>query len=132
MSNPWEEFGVERKVLDILRELPYEETHSFGRHFLTSYQIAILLDQAHPGLMEDLGHTTLGGAGVDVSTSFTQYIGNRLSAASQNDGSHIEGAFLGMEKIKDFEFKSDTRGLLNSSLTGTGRKLSMYRYIDEP
>ena len=43
MPSKWEQFDVENKIRNILQNTKYDTDHSFGRPFLTPYQIAIEL-----------------------------------------------------------------------------------------
>ena len=44
----WGDFEVESKITDILREIPHQEEHHFGRPYLSAYQLAIAVDRRWP------------------------------------------------------------------------------------
>jgi hypothetical protein len=130
MTN-WEKYGLEEKIRKILAEVsPSFPGHHLGRPFLTAYQIAIKLDEAHPHIARELGYE-VGGKGTGRHVSLAQYVGGQLSqriAPDHHDRiADIEGAFLSRHSVKEMVF---TGGVVSSA---EGRQdLSMYRLKVNP
>jgi hypothetical protein len=70
----WDELEVESKITDILRETPYQETHHFGRPYLSAYQLAIAVDRRCPEVRTALGNPPVGGLGIGTRNSLAQYL----------------------------------------------------------
>ena len=103
----WEDYNFEEKVITIISNVPYDQSHHFGRPYLTPYQIAIEFAERYPDDFKSLG-LVIGGAGADVQVSLTSYIANQLSTRIKNGPMpHIEGAFLSNQHIRDIEFIDD-------------------------
>ena len=75
MPSKWEQFDVENKIRNILQNTKYDTDHSFGRPFLTPYQIAIELLYRHPNILDEL-RMPFGGKGTGTQNSLCQYIAN--------------------------------------------------------
>lgn len=100
----WEDFNFEEKIITILSNVPYDQSHHFGRPYSTPYQIAIEFAERYPDDFKSLG-MVIGGSGADVPVSLTSYIANQLSTKIKNGQMlHIEGAFLSNQYIRDIEF----------------------------
>lgn len=100
----WEKFNFERKVITILSNVPYDQSHHFGMPYSTPYQIAIEFAEMYPDDFKSLD-MVIGGSGADVPVSLTSYIANQLSTKIKNGQmSRIEGAFLSNQYIRDIEF----------------------------
>ena len=126
----WEKYGLEEKIRKILADVsPSFPGHHLGRPFLTTYQIAIKLDEAYPSIAKELGYQ-VGGKGIGRHVSLAQYIGGQLSQriAPGREGRivDIEGAFLSRESMKEMLF---TGGIVSST---EGQDLSMYRLTSRP
>jgi len=103
----WEKFNFEGKIITILSNVPYDQSHHFGRPYSTPYQIAIEFAKRYSEDFKSLG-MVIGGSGADVPVSLTSYIANQLSTRIKNDQMlHIEGAFLSNQHIRDIEFIDD-------------------------
>lgn len=68
MTSEWDRQGVDGLVRDILRDVrQVDESHHFGRPFMTAYQLAIKLRQRHREAADAL-HPAVGGRGIGVHT----------------------------------------------------------------
>jgi hypothetical protein len=48
----WEDLELERRIAQVLEDVPtVNDSHHFGRPFLSAYQIAIELEARDPGLL---------------------------------------------------------------------------------
>ena len=122
----WDELGLEDTILRILDIPPYQETHHFERPFLTSYQIAIELNEAIPDLCDQI-NKPLGGKGTGEYNSLAQYIGLELSRRIRDDKiPNIEGRHLFHKDITLIRFSSQGTSIDASDLT----YYSMYRRTD--
>lgn len=100
----WKDYNFEEKVITILSNVPYDQSHHFRRPFLTPYQIAIGFAKRYPDDFKTID-MVIGGEGEDVQVSLTSYIANQLSRRIRNGSiSYIEGAFLSNLYIRDIEF----------------------------
>lgn len=103
----WEKFNFEGKIITILSNVPYDQSHHFGRAFSTPYQIAIGFAERYPDDFKSLD-MVIGGSGADVQVSLTSYIANQLSTRIKNgEMPRIKGAFLSNQYIRDIEFIDD-------------------------
>ena len=128
--NFWQEHGIEEKVIRILRSVPdFAEEHHMGRPFLTAYQIAIEFDQRHHETVVELGWP-IGGVGTGERDTLAQYLARRLSQyVKNNPDGQIEGGFLSNQHLHDISFDHAAE-VIQSSLTGSGFTLSMFRLRD--
>jgi hypothetical protein len=123
----WDDHDLTARVTNILDGVLYHNPeHHFGRPYVTPYQLAIALDQQHPGIRENLD-LPLGGLGTAQQTSFAQYLAGELSRRIQaGEIEHIEGAFISNRHLVDIVF--DHAGLeVRSSLTQSQLDLTMFR-----
>ncbi len=65
----WGELEVESKIIDILRGIPHQEAHHFGRPYLSAYQLAIAVDRRWPEVRTALGNLPIGGLGIGTRNS---------------------------------------------------------------
>ena len=125
----WSELDVENKVLSILDTVPLNSAtpHPLGRPYLTSYQLAIELDERFPEVRRRL-RCPLGGSGSGRRTSLAQYLARELSQRIRRDPIPfpIEGAFVSNIRVHSITYRSNS-GLVESSLTGTGWDLTLFR-----
>ena len=122
----WEQFDMERKVIEVLKVKELNSKHRLDRPFLTPYQIAIELTNKYPNLCQDLG-MELGGAGTGFQHSLTQYIAQRLSGRIRNEHiKNIERAFISNMHLTDLVFKDSNGQEIHSSKTDQDT-LSMFR-----
>src|SRR5690242_5868994 len=101
MASMWEQLEVEDKVRQVLDAVPLNSStpHNLGGPFMTSYQIAIKLDEEFPEVAQALG-VEIGGRGVGSRTSLANYLGKRLSdLVRANADRDIEGAFLTNQNV---------------------------------
>jgi len=126
----WEQFAIEDKLIQILKEAhTHAPNHHFGRPYLSAYQLAIEFDQRHPEIMRELGYK-LGGVGNEAQVSLTQYLAQQLSLRlHQGKLVHVEGALLSDQHVKSMAFRNGDEEV-HSSLAGFGIALSLFRYVD--
>lgn len=125
-ESKWQQYGIEKKLLSILRELPENSgEHHFGQPFLTAYQIAIEFAQRHPEIVAELGYP-VGGAGVGTSYSLANYLAKQLSDRVRDERIPVDGVFLSNAHLHAVTFDHNEE-LITSSLTGTNFTLSMFR-----
>lgn len=75
----WEVHQIEEKIRAILSDVEYyDPDHHFGRPFFTAYQLAIELEKRYPPVVAAIGYP-IGGKGVGVKSSFSQYLARELS-----------------------------------------------------
>ena len=123
----WDRNDLDRKVTEVLADVPLGSNDHFGRQFLTAYQLAILFKVRFPEVFQSLGQP-LGGVGTGERNSFAQYLAGQLAIKIRNQAlPDIEGASLSNERLTRVEFNDD-EGPVVSSLTGSGFPLSMFRY----
>ena len=120
----WNSLGMTEKVYDILRQYQTYEPDHMGTVFVSSYQIALALDEK---TREKIGKP-IGGAGTGES-SLAGYIAKELSQRiSRGEIENIEGAWLARKHILDVQFK-DKEGGREFSPAGGNKDviLSMFR-----
>lgn len=129
MISKWEQFGIEEKIIQILKTAQTNvPEHHFDRLYLSSYQLAIEFDQRHPEVRCAVGYK-LGGLGNQDHVSFTQYLARELSRRIHLALlPQIEGAFLSDQHMKCIAFHNGDEAV-QSSLAGFGMALSMFRYV---
>lgn len=128
-TSVWEALDVEQKVLDVLSSVPLNnKAHPFGRPYMTAYQLAIKLDEKYPKVRQQLGYP-LGGSGGGSRNSLAQYLAKQLSDRIRDNGSSypVEGAFLSDINVTSINYEAHDGSRVESSLTGTGFDLSMFR-----
>lgn len=125
MSSLWQQYDIEHRVIEILREVP-NDGHHFGIPFLTAYQLAIEFDRRHHDVVTRLGKA-VGGAGTGARTSLAQYLALGLSRRIRNNlGYPIEGAFIANRYVSNLSY-THGQALITSSITGSRLSLSMFR-----
>lgn len=131
MSSKWEQFGIEEKIIQILKTVQTNvPEHHFRLPYLSSYQLAIEFDQRHPDVRSALGYK-LGGIGNEDHFSFTQYLARELSRRIHLKLlPQIEGALLSDQHMKCMTFHNGDEEI-HSSLAGFGMALSMFRYVEQ-
>lgn len=126
----WNDLGVEAKVLKALSDVTIvnESEHHFGRPYVTAYQLAIKLHNAHPEVAEALGRA-VGGSGTGSRNSLAQYLAQQLSQRINRAGAAfpVEGTFLSNDGVTALTYAGADGQPLTSSLTGSGYDLSMFR-----
>ena len=107
----------------ILDDCPeYSPNHPLGRPFMSAYQIAIRFADAHPN--HSLVRTLpLGGEGTSQRQSLAQRIARFGSAAAQDPGSGVQGAFISHQNIVEFLFDNNGRPVRVSGLRGPGHSI---------
>jgi len=125
MNSLWQEYSIEDKIVQILREVE-DEGHHFGRPFLTAYQLAIEFDNRHHNIVTNLGYQ-VGGAGIGERNSLAQYLALELSRHIRDNPDYpIEGAFISNQDVRELSYDHGQE-VITSSLTGSGYGLSMFR-----
>jgi hypothetical protein len=124
----WEKLSVQEKVREALGTVTIvnESGHHFGRPYMTAYQLAIKVDRAHPEIAKEL-KAQVGGTGKGYSLA--QYLAHQLSQRIKTGGDdyEIEGAFLSNDNVRKLTYTGSDGELFDSSLTGTGFDISMFR-----
>ena len=124
----WGDFEVESKITDILREIPHQEEHHFGRPYLSAYQLAIAVDRRWPEVRTALDNPPVGGLGIGTRNSLAQYLARELSRRIKSgDLTAVEGAFLTDEDLVELVYVESDGRRVTSSLTGSGYDLSLFR-----
>ena len=122
----WEQFGMERKITEVLSMAKFEIAHHFGKPFLTPYQIAIELTVRYPALCKDLD-MELGGVNTGLHNSLTHYVANQLSIRIEKEEiTNIEGAFIFNMHLTDLVFRTSEGKEIHSSNSDQDA-LSMFR-----
>lgn len=124
----WQQLDITDKILQILRDIPDAlQEHHQRRVFLTAYQIAIEFARRHPDEAAQLGFPT-GGAGIGLRNSLAQYLSGQFTR-NIIDGRipEIEVGFLSNQHLKDLILLDENGMDMQSSLTGSGFPLSMFR-----
>ena len=123
----WDRHDLDRKVTEVLADVPPGQNDHLGRPFLTAYQLAILFKERFPNVFQQFGYP-LGGEGVGEHTSFAQYLAKQLSGKVKDETlPNVEGGFLSNERVVRIEFTNAGQPVV-SPLTGGGSPLSMFRY----
>ncbi len=124
MNGMWDDFEIEDKITAILRDLPYNEDHHFGRPYASPYQIAIIFAERYPNTFERIGKP-VGGRGTGQRTSLAQYLAQELAVRIRDELiTHVEGAWLSAEYLRDVEFNNQGEPLRASI---SGYDLSLFR-----
>lgn len=125
MSSLWQQYNIEERVLQILREVD-DEGHHFGRPFLTAYQLAMEFDHRHHDIVRDCGYR-VGGAGIGERNSLAQYLALELSRHIRDNPDYpIEGAFISNQDVRELSYNYGG-DVITSSVTGSRYSLSMFR-----
>ncbi|HSE84126.1 MAG TPA: hypothetical protein VLB01_06235 [Thermodesulfobacteriota bacterium] len=126
----WEKFMFEDRIRKILQNVEYyQESHHFGRPFLTAYQIAIECAHRYPDDFNQIG-LPIGGRGIGQHTSLAQYIAGELSRRMRNgELPDFEGSFISNKHLSEISFEHNDLKVV-SSLTNTEYDLSIFRLID--
>lgn len=123
----WEQHNLTERLTEILNDFG-SDGHHFGRPYLTSYQLAIELQQRFPGATAAV-NKSLGGIGTGGHDSLPQYLAHELSRHIKTDpvGYPIEGAFLAGVHARAAEFLSPDGTPVRSSKVGAGRLAAQFR-----
>jgi hypothetical protein len=125
MSTLWQQYNIEERVLQILREVD-DKGHHFGRPFLTAYQLAMEFDHRHHDIVRDCGYQ-VGGAGIGEHNSLAQYLALELSRHIRDNPDYpIEGAFISSQDLRELSYNNGQEVVI-SSLIGSDYGLSMFR-----
>ncbi|MEV8378766.1 hypothetical protein AB0P21_38855 [Kribbella sp. NPDC056861] len=126
----WDDFDIEARVIEALETVPVvnELGHHYGMAWVTTYQLAIKVDELNPGLVTSLT-LTVGGVGTGKQVSLAQYLAKQLSEKiKRSEGGYpVEGAFLSGVALSHLQFKTPDGEPVTSSVTGTGYDLSLFR-----
>ena len=126
--NKWQEHELTAKLVQVLAGLQAGSPHHFGQPYVSTYQLAIALEQKFPDLVAAIGKP-IGGAHTGQETSLAQYISNELSKRIKVDRAAypIEGALIADKYVKSMTFKDGGGGVIESSLAGSGFPLTLFR-----
>jgi hypothetical protein len=125
----WVDHQIEERILEILQQVPAPHPPSpLGRPFMTSYQLAIELDERHPEIRQAMNFP-LGGAGSGRGRSMAQYLGGQLSQRIRRGDldPRIEGAFISDAHVVQLSYRRPDGSQLDSSVSGTGFDLALFR-----
>ena len=119
---------MEAKVVEVLAGVPAaDDSHHFGRPFMSAYQLAIELHRLHPQVAGALGQP-VGGADIGQRNSLAQYLARQLSGQIAADPEYpVEGAFISNRDVLELRYRATDGTELRSSLSGSGFELSMFR-----
>ena len=122
----WKNLSVESKIVEILKSVPYDNGHHFGRRFLTSYQIAIQFSKKFPTESKIIG-PSIGGRVRGPEDSVAKYLAKQLSTRIKKGKlkSHIEGRFLDGQNLQPIKFK----GGKSTVEATTEDRYSMFRLV---
>jgi hypothetical protein len=110
---------MDERVEGILREVrQVDESHLFGRPFMTAYQLAIKLQQRHREAADAL-HRDVGGRGPALIPAWPRpWRGSCHVESGTWGGSYpVEGAFLSNDGITALSYGNPEGGQVESSLT---------------
>jgi hypothetical protein len=124
--------GLVERILGDVRQV--DESHHFGRPFMTAYQLAIKLRQRHRETADAL-HREVGGRGTGVPTSLSQILARELSrrirqAQEAGETYPVEGAFLSNDGITGLSYANPGGDPVASSLIGSPKDLALFRWRD--
>ena len=113
-----------KTILSVCPE--YSPNHPLGRPFMSAYQVAIRFADAHRNhhLVRTL---PLGGEGTGQHQSLAQRIARFLSAAAQDPGTDVEGAFISHQNINEVLFDNNGSLVRVSGLNGPGHSIFRLR-----
>jgi hypothetical protein len=125
----WQLHSMGTKVIDVLNQIHLNTgSHPFGRPFVSSYQIALGLQNSYPQTVAAIGKP-IGGRGVGRHDSLAQYVGGELARQIRQQGSAhpIEGAFVSNDYVAEIRYVDAAGNQVISSLTGTPYDLALFR-----
>lgn len=124
----WNSLQMTDKVRDILRAYQKMAPDHMGTYFVSSYQIALSLDEETRQTIDK----PIGGAGTGESGSLPNYIATQLSQRiSRGEITDIEGAWLADKHIAAIQFKDGERTFSAAGGTPGLVILSMFRLRPE-
>jgi hypothetical protein len=90
----WKNLGIEEKIIDVLGDVPRDESHHFGRPFMTAYQVAIGVCRLDPSILNAMS-MEIGGRDVAQEKSFSWYVAWQLSKRIKSGSlPSVEGRYL--------------------------------------
>jgi predicted ArsR family transcriptional regulator len=132
MTSEWERQHLDELVAGVLRDVrQVDESHHFGRPFMTAYQLAVKLQQRHREAANAL-HPAVGGSGTGSHNSLAQTLARELSrrikqARDRGETYPVEGAFLSNDGITNLTYANPGEDPVESSLTGRPEDLALFR-----
>lgn len=120
----WRDEDIDEKIVLILRDAMYKGgDHTFGKPFLSAYQIAIEFNKRFPGVVAMLpAHSRVGGEGTGEYNSLSQYIGKQISGHFDDMGAlGIECGFLSSNDLVKLEFSENVCSSVDD--------VSIFRYV---
>lgn len=104
--------------------------------YLNAYQLSIEIDKRWPGTIKNSDYD-IGGAGKNLSVSFSQLLAKNLSQCIKNSSVYIQGAFLHTKKNNlwskytfDYQFNNPPE-IISCSNIGQS-DISIYKYKSNP
>lgn len=130
MVSKWQQYGIEAKLIQILKEVRTTvPDHHFGKPYLSAYQLAIEIAQRHPEVVQALGYQ-LGGRDIGTPNSLAQYLAQQLSQrVHAGKIPQVQGALFADQHLQTLAFRHQGE-TITSSLTGTGIPLALFRCIE--
>lgn len=126
----WVQHNMEHHVRQALEavHLVNPDGHHFGRPFVSSYQLALAIDEVAPELRVALGKE-IGGVGTGAHDSLAQYIGRELSRQIDDQGAehYAEGAFMSNERVESLVYRGPGGTPVRSSLAGGSYDMALFR-----
>ena len=131
----WQNEQVETAVLRALAAVPMvrdeaSQNHHFGRPYLSAYQLALVLREREPELVNRLGKP-MGGADSGEEYSLPGYLAGQLSRWIKRADATcpIEGAFLARGDVVAISFRDGTAPL--AATFQDAYSLSLFRLREE-
>lgn len=129
----WTDHDLEEKIVNVLGTVPLNnpQGHHFGAPYVSSYQIAILLERDYSETVLALD-MRMGGVGTGQHDSLSQYIGRELSLRirrADEAGEHypVQGAFFSNIAVENIRLRRTTGEAMVSSLVGSSYDMGMFR-----
>jgi hypothetical protein len=131
----WQSEQVETAVLAALAAVPMVrdkrgDDHHFGRPYLSAYQLALMLREREPDLVDRVGKP-MGGADSGEEHTLPGYLALQISGWIKRAGAAcpIEGAFLARRDVVEISFRDGTTPLV--ATFQDAYSLSLFRLREE-
>jgi hypothetical protein len=129
-QSDWDSSGIEAAILDILKnQITKKNYKHMGEYvYMTSYQIAIAINDKYQSVFSSLGKS-LGGVGSGTTDSLPRYIARMLSERIGNCKiTNVEGAFISNENQTQLSYQFQQQTVVSSLIGREDVDLSIYRY----
>lgn len=121
-----QDHSIDKLIINILKNVSSNKykNHSFGRPFITAYQLAILFEKSHSYLATKIVPSgNLGGQGSGSYSSLAKYLANQISSHyDELKVLGLEGGFISNESVSNMEFEKN--------ITAVDSGISIFRYND--